>query len=52
LKEELEELLYEPMEPKKAKKKKWSLIFDPDMSVQEDKGTNIENYRLSATSMR
>jgi hypothetical protein len=42
----------EPLKPLKAKKKPWSLLFDPEKLVKGEKELKMENFKLSEHELK
>ena len=51
LREELDVLEMDPLQPRKAQKKPWALIYDPELLLEEHGPLHIEDYRLSEEEM-
>ena len=51
LQEELDLLEADPLPPRKAQKKPWELLFDPDLLDEELGPLHIEDYRLTEDEM-
>ena len=52
IREELDMLEMDPLPPRKAQKKPWELLYDPELLLEEHGPLLIEDYRLSEEELK